>query len=93
MLVRAYVVVPAAEDAQLGPEVVDFGIDAFTEQPPARLEGSEEPLDPAVLPRRQLLDALVLEFQNAQAEPEKPRGEDGLVVCGQFRFMVSLQAR
>jgi len=83
-------VVPSAEDPELGREILQIDLNALAKEAPARLERPEESLDPPVLPRRQFLDALMLDVQNSQTQAEEPRGEDGLVVGSELRGLAEL---
>jgi hypothetical protein len=73
------VVVPSAESVEIS--VCDNLLAG--ELAEAALESSEEPLDPAVLPRSERSGALVTDSQDREADTHERRREEGLVVRAQ----------
>ena len=79
MLMRTNVVVPGAKGPQIALERVKlcwFDVPL----PPSLLEGSEESLDPAVLPGCEGRDSLMTNSEDRQGHAEGPRRENGFVV-------------
>ena len=79
VLVGPGVVVPGAEECQVGREVVGDAV-LFKPGEDALLEGSEEALDATVLPGCEGGGALVANAEAAKGEAEETGGEDRLVV-------------